>query len=103
MTDEVVLRIEPRCEHCPYTIWPASEPPGKKPTHLGTLIEMQAGDDGKPWFLCARCWLDGMMSGGDGQGSGRMVEGDPAPAGSEGDLRCQDSKPKTKKKRSASN
>lgn len=104
---DVTVRIEPRCAHCPYVIAPARSrtadlAPGKG-AYLGVLVEMQPGDDGVPWFLCVSCWLDGLIQGAASKGSGRLVEGDPAPrAGSEGDLRCQDDKPK-KKRRSASN
>lgn len=102
---DVELRIEPQCEHCPYTIARAfhqARLSAGKAAYLGVLVEMLPGEDGKPWFLCIPCWLDGLIRGKTGEGSGRLVEGDPVDTmGHEGDLRCPDNR--KKKRRSGSN
>lgn len=35
----------PKCAHCART---------------GILVEMEPGRDGQPWFLCGRCYVDGL-------------------------------------------
>ncbi len=62
-TADVALKIEPSCEHCPYTLSRAvPRDEGKGARYLGSLIEMAPGPDGVPWYLCPRCWLDGLMA-----------------------------------------
>lgn len=54
----------PHCEHCDVTADEIIErhrarvPPCQG---CAVLIEMQPGPDGKPWYLCAGCWVPGRV------------------------------------------
>jgi hypothetical protein len=60
----IALTVEARCEHCQ-----------KQPR---ILLAMSPGDDGLPWYLCVRCWLDGLMQGKESRATG-ITEAEPAP------------------------
>jgi len=61
--ERVVVKIDPHCEHCPVP----------RPRHV-TLMEMQPGRDGAPWYLCPRHWFDGLRPNDPRQiGTGRVV------------------------------
>lgn len=49
---ETVLAIEPQCKECKNERVTSAR--------AATWLAMEPGDDGVEWFLCARCWYDGM-------------------------------------------
>lgn len=53
---EATLAIEVTCEFQGET-W------HRQSVGEGLFLEMAPGKDGLPWFLCSRCWFDGMRCG----------------------------------------
>lgn len=64
---EATLSIEPACEHCHPSRYE------RKGGHV--LFAMEPGTDGKPWYLCFRCWLEGAT---------RTVKNDESPPAVQG-------------------
>lgn len=48
MTELAIAELT--CEHCRVGL----------ARHARITIEMKPGKDGIPWFLCLRCWMDGI-------------------------------------------
>lgn len=60
----------PSCDHC-----------GKQAeTDRPVLVAMVPGRDGKAWFLCVRCWSDGLKSMHGAGGAPKPVNDDAPPS-----------------------
>ncbi len=80
-TQTADVALEPSCAHCPYTLSRAvPKDEGKGARYLGSLIEMAPGPDGVPWYLCPRCWLEGLMAEPkkESKSTGLVVDAEPS-------------------------
>jgi len=58
MSGAVDLVIDASCCECGKK--PVARDPRNGTPVLGTvLVEMKPGEDGMPWYLCVRCWIEG--------------------------------------------
>jgi hypothetical protein len=90
MSAERVLIIDPYCEVCAQLEDIAG---GRKGRHQ-CLVEMVPGADGVPWYLCVKCWIEGLSSkivdtDGGAQASGRVVVAPPPEAVDKGKRRTR--------------
>lgn len=75
--NDVALKIEASCDECDHICQTTGRPREPRP-HPHVLMEMEPGNDGKPWFLCIQHWFDGLHPNDPARiGSGKVLEIEP--------------------------